>query len=73
MASSLNIVFYQIGETLTVQIGAGQWIDKVAVGSVSLLVLWPLAVTAGIGAWQQMKLPKEVFDYIERRLSVPIS
>jgi hypothetical protein len=69
MATSLNIVFYQSGDTLTVQIGAGKWIDKVAAGGVSLFVLWPLAITAGVGAWQQMMLPDKIFDFIGSRLS----
>jgi TIR domain len=68
MSTSLNIVFHQSGDTLTVQIGAGKWIDKAAVGTVSLLILWPLAITAGFGAWEQMKMPEKVFDYIGTRL-----
>jgi hypothetical protein len=68
MATSLNILFQQSGDTLTVEIGAGKWIDKAAVGTVSFLVLWPLAVTAGLGAWEQMKLPERIFDYIGTRL-----
>lgn len=68
MATSLNIVFHQSGDTLTVEIGAGKWIDKAAVGTVSMFVLWPLAVTAGYGAWEQMKLPEKIFDYIGTRL-----
>jgi hypothetical protein len=46
MATSLNIVFHQSGDNLIVEIGAGKWIDKAAAGVVSLVVLWPLAVTA---------------------------
>jgi hypothetical protein len=53
---------------LTVETGAGKWIDKAAVGTVSLLVLWPLAITAGFGAWEQMKMPEKVLDYIGTRL-----
>jgi hypothetical protein len=68
MATSLNILFHQSGDTLTVEIGAGKWIDKAAVGTVSMFVLWPLAVTAGYGAWEQMKMPEKVFDYIGTRL-----
>jgi hypothetical protein len=41
-------LFQQSGETLTVEIGAGKWIDKAAVGTVSLFILWPLAVTAAV-------------------------
>ncbi|HEX5884251.1 MAG TPA: TIR domain-containing protein [Pyrinomonadaceae bacterium] len=70
MATSLNIVFHRCeDETLTVEIGAGKWIDKAAVGTVSLFILWPLAITAGMGAWEQAKLPDRVFDYIGSRLA----
>jgi hypothetical protein len=69
MATSLNIVFNQSDDTLTVEIGAGKWIDKAAVGTVSLFILWPLAITAGMGAWEQMKLPQKIFDFIGNRLS----
>jgi TIR domain len=68
MATSLNIVFHQSIDTLDVEIGAGKWIDKAAVGTVSMFVLWPLAVTAGFGAWEQAKMPEKVFDYIGSRL-----
>lgn len=68
MSTSLNLVFHQSGDTLTVQIGAGKWIDKAVAGTVSLLLLWPLAITAGLGAWDQMKMPEKIFDYIGSRL-----
>jgi hypothetical protein len=69
MSTSLNIVFHQSADTLTVEIGAGKWIDKAAAGTVSLFILWPLAVTAGFGAWEQMKMPDKVFEYIGSRLA----
>jgi hypothetical protein len=68
MATSLNVVFNQSGDTLSVQIGSGKWLDKAAAGTVSLFVLWPLAITAGLGAWEQMKMPEKIFDYIGSRL-----
>ena len=69
MSTSLNIVFHPCeDDTLTVEIGAGKWIDKAAVGTVSLFILWPLAITAGIGAWEQMQMPEKIFDYIGSRL-----
>jgi hypothetical protein len=73
MATSLNIVFHQSGNTLIVEIGAGKWIDKAAAGVVSLVVLWPLAVTAGFGAWEQIKMPDRIFDYIARTRSVSLA
>lgn len=69
MATSLNIVFKHSADTLTVEIGAGKWIDKAAAGAVSLVLLWPLAITAGIGAWEQSKTPEKIFDYIGARLA----
>lgn len=69
MATSLNVVFYQSSDTLTVQIGAGKWIDKIVAGGVSMLFFAPLAITAGVGAWQQMKLPDKIFDFIGSRLA----
>ena len=68
MSTALNIAFKQTGSTLTVEIGAGRWIDKAAVGTVSMFVLWPLAVTSGIGAWQQIKTPDKIFDFIGNKL-----
>jgi hypothetical protein len=68
MATSLNVVFSYSADTLTVEIGAGKWIDKAAVGTVSMFILWPLAVTAGIGAWEQMKMPDKIFEHIASRL-----
>lgn len=69
MATSLNILFHHNADTLTVEIGAGKWVDKAAVGAVSLVILWPLAITAGMGAWEQMKMPDRIFDFVGSRLA----
>jgi len=64
MSTALNIVFRQVENMVNVEIGAGRWIDKATTGAVAYFILWPLAVTAGIGAWQQMKMPERVFEHI---------
>jgi hypothetical protein len=69
MSTALNILFRQLENTVNVEIGAGRWIDKATTGAVAYFVLWPLAVTAGIGAWQQMKTPERVFEHIAKFLS----
>jgi hypothetical protein len=71
MSTALNIVFRQVENTVNVEIGAGRWIDKAAVGTVSLFILWPLAFTAAFGAWQQMNMPSRIFDHINKYLSQP--
>ena len=55
----------KVGEHLNVTIGEGQWSDKIGAGALGWFVAWPLAVTAGIGAYNQKKLPQELFRVIE--------
>ena len=69
MSTALNIVLKYSGDMLSVEIGAGKWVDKAVVGAVSMLVLWPLAFTAGYGAWEQSKLPDKIFEFVGARLS----
>ncbi len=59
------------GENLNVVIGEGQWADKLGAEAVGLFLAWPLAVTAGIGAYQQKKLPEDVLNVISRTLMSP--
>ena len=68
MGTALNIVLHQSSNNITVEIGAGRWIDKAVVGTVAMLLVWsPIIVTAGIGAWQQKKLPKKIYQYISEK------
>jgi hypothetical protein len=73
MASALNVVLRQDVTGLVVEIGAGKWLDKAAVGAVSMFVLWPLALAAAYGAWQQSQLPKRTFEFIQQYLAVSAS
>lgn len=50
---------------LSVVVGEGQWSDKIGAGAIGLFVAWPLAITAGMGAFKQKKLPAEIFQVIE--------
>lgn len=68
MSTALNIVFHQVENTVNVEIGAGRWMDKATIGTVAFLFLWPLGVTTGIGACQQMKLPERVSEHIAASL-----
>lgn len=54
---------------LTVEIGEAKWVDKGAVMAVSMFVLWPLAVTSGVGMYKQAKLPEKIFDCIRTYLN----
>lgn len=52
-------------DTVTVNIGSGKWIDKAGLAAVGAWLFFPLAVTAGIGAWNQKKLPEDIFNAID--------
>lgn len=54
---------------LTVEIGEAKWIDKGAIMTVSMFVLWPLAVTSGIGMYKQAKLPEKIFSCVRNYLN----
>jgi len=73
MSSALNVVLHQNGSTLSVEIGAGKWMDKAAVGAVSLFVLWPLAVTNAWGVWKQSQLPKQTYDFIQKVIDTKVA
>jgi hypothetical protein len=51
-------------QDLEVEVLGGKWLDKVAVGAVSLVVLWPLLITSGIGAWKQNALLDELYESV---------
>ncbi len=62
---AITIQLTVFGNQLNVTIGEGQWSDKIGAGAIGLFIAWPLAITAGLGAYKQKKLPEEVFRVIE--------
>ena len=65
MRLAVTVQMTVMGNQLNVYIGEGQWSDKIGAGAIGLFVAWPLAITAGMGAFKQKKLPGEVFQVIE--------
>lgn len=66
MSSAIEVQISDTGSGILVNIGNGQWSDKVGAGVLGWFVFAPLAVTAIVGSVQQKKLPGEIFDHIER-------
>ena len=64
MRLATTVQFSIVENNLNVTIGEGQWSDKLGAGAVGLFLLWPLAITAGIGAYKQKNLPDEIFNVI---------
>ena len=53
-------------DALTVDLGAGRWVDKLGAATVGYIIFAPLMLTAAIGAIGQQKLPQEIFDFVHR-------
>lgn len=68
MRLAVTVQMAVAGDQLNVSIGEGQWSDKIGAGAIGLFVAWPLAITAGMGAYKQKKLPSEVFQVIENTI-----
>lgn len=55
-------------DRVSVNIGESKWADKVGIMALSMIILWPLTITSGIGMYIQGKLPgeikKEVSNYL---------
>ncbi len=68
MRLAVTIQMSVIENQMNVSIGEGQWSDKIGAGAIGLFVAWPLAITAGMGAFKQKKLPAEIFQVIENTI-----
>ena len=68
MTMAIQVQIVEISDTITVNIGNGKWSDKVGAGAVGVVLFAPLAVTAAVGAYNQKKLPGEIFDHVEKFL-----
>ena len=68
MRLAVTVQIAVMGEQINVTVGEGQWSDKIGAGAIGLFVAWPLAITAGMGAFKQQKLPSEIFQVIENTI-----
>ncbi|MEW6171493.1 MAG: hypothetical protein AB1510_00275 [Bacillota bacterium] len=65
MAYALTVWLRQREDGIEVETGSGRWLDKAAVGAVGWLAFFPLAITAGIGAYNQSKISEELLTFLE--------
>lgn len=69
MDKAITVKLEKIDENrVCVNIGESKWVDKVGIMALSMIILWPLTITSGIGMYIQGKLPgeikKEVANYL---------
>lgn len=66
MDMAIKVQIIQSSDMLTVEVGQGKWEDKIGAAALGAVLFAPLAVTAALGAWNQKKLPQEIFDFTEQ-------
>ncbi|HEY7419903.1 MAG TPA: zinc ribbon domain-containing protein, partial [Ktedonobacteraceae bacterium] len=68
MQAALSLNLQRTGGGVVAMIGQQRWVDKAAIGAVGLValpVLWPLALTAGVGALRQASLGNQVLNMVD--------
>src|SRR2546421_907877 len=68
MQAALSVTIQRTAGGVLAMIGQQRWIDKAAVGAVGIAVLpllWPLAVTAGVGAVRQASLGNQALNMVD--------
>ena len=68
MQTALTVTMQRSPSGILTRVGHQQWVDKAVVGTVGFVaspILWPLMVTAGIGAFQQANLGNQVNNALD--------
>lgn len=65
MQAALAVTLERFPSGILAAVGQQQWLDKAATGAVGMLLFWPLAVTAGVGAIRQVSLESQVLDLLD--------
>lgn len=67
MQASLSLTIQRTSGGMLVTIGQQKWIDKAAAGAVGVFipVLWPLTITAGVGAIRQASFANQVLAMLD--------
>jgi hypothetical protein len=68
MQAALSLTIQKTSGGVLAMIGQQRWVDKAAVGAVGIVampILWPLAVTAGVGALRQASLGNQVLNMVD--------
>ena len=69
MSQALNIQLNHRKQNLKVKLSGGKWLDKAGFATAGTLFFAPLLITAGIGTWQQSRLPKKIINFISNELT----
>jgi hypothetical protein len=65
MQAAIAVTLHAVHDGVIATIGEQQWADKAAAGAIGMLLLWPLALTAGAGIIRQANLENQLFNALD--------
>ncbi len=65
MQAALTLTLHSSSGGMMAVVGQQRWADKAAAGAVGMLILWPLAFTAGAGMVRQSNLANQVLTSLD--------
>lgn len=65
MDRAITLRFFESNSDIHVEIGEAKWTDKAVVMTTSMFVLWPLAVTSGVGIYKQKSLANSILRELD--------
>lgn len=65
MGQAATVMIEPAGNNLKISVGGGKWLEQGAAIAVSMLVLWPLIITGGVGMAQQKALMDNLWRMAE--------
>ena len=70
MSLAGTVIIEPVDGSVKVAVGGGQWIDKIGAAAISMVVLWPLLITGGLGAWQQKDMIDSLWKVIDNTMQM---
>jgi hypothetical protein len=65
MQQALTVAIQRAPDGVLAMIGQQKWADKAVIGTIGLVILWPLMFTAGAGAIQQARLATQAANSLD--------
>ncbi|HLE52275.1 MAG TPA: CHAT domain-containing protein [Anaerolineales bacterium] len=70
MGQAATVMLESTGTTLKASVGGGKWLEQGAAIAVSIVVLWPLLITGGVGMAQQKGLIDSLWKMVDNYVAM---
>jgi hypothetical protein len=70
MGQAATVMLESTGTTLKASVGGGKWLEQGVAIAVSMVVLWPLLITGGVGMAQQKGLMDTLWKMVDNYVAM---